>query len=287
MRLSSSPPTIGDSLTDVVEYYYRYLSRNADLASHFVQFKKRLADDPKAAEAEAVVFSLLRAEKLSPGLFEDVSTGGPDFRCTPQASGQFLVEVTSMDSNVVAHRSGLPARITGSRAGAYGLITDRLLSEAKNKAPQLGRYKLPGVLAITTDHDFASLLLDRLAAEYLMTSAPQINVPFDGRPEFMSTDLRHSVFCRPNGLVDGDGVPTIVPCRQSISAILLIAIHHYEVTVLGLLHPNPSYAFDPLWFQKVPFVRFQTFPTAKNIATEWVPSSTGEDVAVFRHRRIR
>jgi hypothetical protein len=56
---------------------------------------------------------------------------------------------------------------------------------------------VPTVLAITSDHAFASILMDKLAAEYLMTSAPQINVPIGGGREYMSTDLKHSVFQRP------------------------------------------------------------------------------------------
>lgn len=188
-------PATGDTVDEVVDYYYRYLARNSDLTVLFGQFKKRLHIDPQAATAEAIVFSLLRAEKLHPELFEDPVSGGPDFRCNPNAP--FLVEVTSLDSAVVSKRSGLPASISGPGGGAFGQITDRLLSEAKNKAPQLGRYPLPGVLAITSDHAFSSILLDRLAAEYLMTSAPQFNVPLGGGPHYMTTDLKHAVFYRP------------------------------------------------------------------------------------------
>jgi hypothetical protein len=86
--------------------------------------------------------------------------------------------------------------ITRSCGGAFGLITDRLLSQAKDKAPQLGRFQLTGVLAIASDHVFASILLDRRAAEYLMTSVPQFNVPLDGRPTYTTTDLKHAIFYR-------------------------------------------------------------------------------------------
>jgi hypothetical protein len=60
-------------------------------------------------------------------------------------------------------------------------VSDRLPSEATNKARQLGRHNLPRVLAILSDHVFASILLDRLAAECLMTSASLINVPLNGK----------------------------------------------------------------------------------------------------------
>jgi hypothetical protein len=193
MRQTQAPHNMGDTVRDVLEYYRCYLSRNRHLADHCTQFLKRENSDPQAAEAEAVVFSWLRAEKLEPRLFEDTGTGGPDFLCTPSGSDRFLVEGTSLDTEMVSERSRLPAKITGRGVGAFGLITDKLKAKAQNKASQLAGHGLPTVLAITSDDAFASILLDRLAAEYLMTSAPQINVPLGGGSTRMTTDLRHSV----------------------------------------------------------------------------------------------
>ena len=65
VRTNLTLPAMGDTV--VVDYYYRYLARNSDLAVPFEQFKKRLKSDPQAATPEAIVFSLLRAEKLQPG----------------------------------------------------------------------------------------------------------------------------------------------------------------------------------------------------------------------------
>ena len=66
VRTLPTRPAVGDTLDQVVEFYYRYLARNRDLAVHFGQFKKRLKADPQAATAEAIVFSHLRAESLHP-----------------------------------------------------------------------------------------------------------------------------------------------------------------------------------------------------------------------------
>jgi hypothetical protein len=277
----------GDTVNELVEFYYRYLGRNGGLEAHFDLFKNRYKSDPKAAIAEAVVFSLLWAEGLQPELFEDVSKGGPDFCIKSSPSETFLVEVTSLDSAMVSKRSGLPSSITRHGGGAFGLITDRLLSEAKNKAPQLGLHHLPGVLAITSDHAFASILLDGLAAEYLMTSAPQFNAPLDGRPTFTSTDLRHSVFYKPLRVVDTNGAPIIEPCRQSIAAILLMAIDAREVQVVGLLHPEAIYPFAPGWLPKVPFVKFRGQVSPTNIDTEWIQADASDRVATFPHRHIQ
>ena len=286
MQRSTAP--VGVSVDEIVERHWRFLSRNEQYALHFAQFKRRYQADRKSAEAEAIVFSLLRAEKLNPDIFEDPGTGGPDFRCDLSPGESFLVEVTSLDSASVSKKSGLPLRIDGAGGGAYGFITEKLLSAAKNKADQLGGRGSPGVLAITSDYDFAGLLLDRMAAEYLMTSAPQINVPLDGRPHYMTTDLRNAVFCS-TGLLDASGNLTIRPRRQSISAVLLIAIHPRESRVVGLLHPEPASPFDPLWLPRVPYLRFQHWPIIGNKApTEWIlgePDHHGS--ATFQHRLIR
>jgi hypothetical protein len=278
---------VGVSVDEIVERYWRFLSRNEQYALHFAQFKRRYQADRKSAEAEAIMFSLLRAEKLNPDIFEDPGTGGPDFRCDLSPGESFLVEVTSLDSASVSKKSGLPLRIDGAGGGAYGLITEKLLSAAKNKADQLGGHDSPGVLAITSDYDFAGLLLDRMAAEYLMTSAPQINVPLDGRPHYMTTDLRNAVFCNMS-LLDASGNPIISPRRRSISAILLIAIHSRESRVVGLLHPEPASPFDPHWLPRVPYLRFQHWPITGNKApTEWILGEPDHSSATFEHRLIR
>ena len=275
----------GTTIDEIVEYYWRFLSRNRRYDAHFEQFKKRLNADQKAAEAEAVVFSLLRAEKLSPDIFEDPGAGGPDFCCNRSPGEAFLLEVTSLDSTSLSKKSGLPLSVTGEGGGAFGLITDKLLSEAKNKAPQLGGHSLPAVLAIASDYDFAGILLDRFAAEYLMTSAPRINVPLKGGPSYTTTDLRHAVFCRP-GLLNVSGEQMISPCRQSISAIFLVTIYSRDVKIVGLLHPEAARPFNPRWFPKIPYVRFKHWPlTANNIATEWIHDTEFGD-ATFEHKRI-
>jgi hypothetical protein len=145
MRQTQEPHNKGDTVRDVLEYYRSYLSRNRDLADHCTQFLKRENSDPKAAEAEAVAFSWLRAEKLEPRLFEDSGTGGPDFLCTQSGCDRFLVEATSLDSEMVSERSGLQAQITGPGGGAFAFITDKLKAKAQSKAfPARGAWPCHG-----------------------------------------------------------------------------------------------------------------------------------------------
>ena len=278
---------MGDTLRDVLECYRSYLGRNRDLANHCTQFLRRENSDPKAAQAEAVVFSWLRAEKLEPRVFEDAGTGGPDFCGTHSGTNRFLVEATSLDSEMVEGRSGLPAEMRGAGGGAFALITEKLKAKAQGKAKQLSGKGMPTVLAITSDHAFASILMDKLAAEYLMTSAPQINVPIGGGREYMSTNLKDSVFQRSTGLIDASGAPIIKSSLRSISAILLASVDHRESRIVGLLHPDAANPFNPQWLPMVPFVKFAVVSPHTNIVTEWIQADDWPRVANFPHRCVR
>ena len=79
------------------------------------------------------------------------------------------------------------------------------------------------------------------------------------------TDLSMSVFMKPgaNG--------TILPARQSISAILLIGVHGRDSVVYGILHPEAAYPFNQGFLPKVPFIRIAKWPIVDGkIWTEWV-----------------
>src|ERR1019366_5335259 len=193
------------SVDQVVDSYWRFLARN-HYDAHLKRFKDRLKADQKAAEAEAIVFALLWSEKLHPDAYEDTGTGGPDFRCNPSPDEPFLVEATSLDSISLSNKSGLPLKLTGAGGQAFSLVTAKLRSAAQGKATQLGGHDMPGVLAITSAYDFAGLLMDRMAAHNLLTSDLQIRVPFgmSGESSYMTTDLRHAVFCRPT-ILDASG----------------------------------------------------------------------------------
>lgn len=284
MRNAQAPQNPADTLRDVLEGYRTYLGSNRDLANHCSQFLERERNYPVAAQAEAAVFSWLRAEKLEPVIYENPSTGGPDFKATHAKANQFLVEATSIDSDVVAERSGLPAVITRAGHGAYAYITEKLKKKAQDKATQLSGQDLPTVLAITSNHAFATILMDGSAAERLMTSEPQINFPIGGGEGYMSTDLRHSVFLRQSSLLDPAGAPIIKPALRSIGAILLIALGHEGLQVAGLLNPDATNTFEPRWLANVPFVKFASVFPHQNVAIEWVQADGRQRAASFQHR---
>jgi hypothetical protein len=130
-------------------------------------------------------------------------------------------------------------------------------------------------------HPAASLLLGTLAAKWMLLSNPVIRVPIavSGEPTGATqavTDLRYSVFFEPQ-----DGV--IVPMRQSVSAILLVALWEKQSEIVGLFHPEPMALLDYRVFRQVPFLRVE-WPLSNPVGLEWIvgdPSPRRID-----HRRV-
>jgi hypothetical protein len=230
-------------------------------------FKKRLAADPEAAEAEAAVFSFLRQAGVNPQPDEDPSLGGLDFLCHPKDAGSFHVEVTSISIATVTKHSGLKHPIVANAAQGFSMITSQLLNEAVNKAPQLKGKPGARVLAICTQHQWGDILCGTRAAENLLAGDSKIVVPIGkgAVASYVALDLKNSAFFRFD-----KGRISVEPARQSISAILLIAFGPDGSSVVGLLHPAPAIPFDPSLLPKVPFVKVKTWPLGANLSGEWV-----------------
>ncbi len=111
-----------------------------------------------------------------------------------------------------------------------------------------------------------------MAAESLLVSDQKIVVTINQpNPDSeLVTDLRESVFFR----FSANG--TIEPCRQSISAILLVQIFDDECRVVGILNPMPSVEFAISLLPSMPFVRVNPWPIQQNrIFTEWTIHNPG------------
>jgi hypothetical protein len=256
------------SLKDVIQAYTVFLE--VCYPGHCKAFKQRLKNDPSAARAEAAVFSWLRARGFEPFINESQTRGGIDYICLPGKSDSFFIEVTSLNEDAVAIRSGWPDELTET-ARFFEMITPQLSSKAQKKAHQLGLApcNIPKILTICLEHVGASALLGPLAAKWLMVSQPKIQVPIavgEGQPapSRLSTDLKTAAFF---GFENG----AIIPLRQSISAILLVAIWDNQLEVVGMLHPQPVIALNYYLFGDVPFLRVATWPIRESVIhTEWV-----------------
>jgi hypothetical protein len=193
-----------------------------------------------------------------------------------------MVEVTCLEGEAVATQSGWPNEVPeGVTGGSFGMITHMLRTKASEKTPQLSGYEMSRILAITTEHVAADVLLGPYGAETFLTSDTKITVPLrepiDGKV-YLTTDLKDSVFFRvKNGVVES--------CRRSISAILLISIFADKSLVVGILHPDPQYQFPIKLLPSVPFLRMQKWPPENHgIETEWVIHSP--KLAEFYHHEV-
>jgi len=244
-ELGYSIPTPDDILLSYEKYLKQYYPRKHK------SFESLMTKHRESAKAEAVVFSMLRQFGLDPEPIEETDQASMDFLCNKNGEN-FSVEVTHITREMMSKHTGIPCEPI-KFAGSFHLPTEALQSAAKNKAFQMSSGgNSPRVLAITTDHHFP---IDAGVANEFMYGRTDILVPIldsDGKPELIS-GLKESVFFRFNN----DGIE---PCRQSISAILLINIKLDCCTVIGLLHPEPAVALPISFFKGVPFLKIKKWP---------------------------
>jgi hypothetical protein len=274
-----------NTISEVVESYKTFLQ--VKYPTQYTTYCNRLTSNPEGARGEAIIFSLLRTSLLRFSLFnnevmiaEDTTTGGADFLVTSGQS-KFITEVSCLQAGSVASQSGIKNEVKDGSCVWFGLITHKLRTKVSNKAPQVARYKMPRVIAITCEHICSDLLLGPDGAESLLSSETKIAVPIgDQRHDntALVTDLRDSVFFRfKNGAVE--------PCRQSVSAVLLVSIFDDKSLIVGVLHPDPKYPFPISLLPTVPFLRLNKWPPENNvIEKEWVIHTP--EVAEFYHRNV-
>lgn len=214
--------------------------------------------------AEAVAFGILQGLHLQPKIHDKVDQGGPDFLCMgsvlscgmrnlikPTSADNFVVEATSLNPDAVERQSGIPNALDDLSGGFFRLLSKAICNKAKDKRKQLAHSAMPRVLAIASGHNGIAALFN------------------SGGAALALLDLKNSVFIK----LSNDKTQ-ILPCRQEISAILLIAIYRDKSEVYGLLHPAPQYPFDIRFFPKVPFIRITNWPLADEmISPKWVPST--------------
>lgn len=256
----------GDTLDQIVKAYAEFLEVCA--RDQHRLFQLRVKNDLDAARSEAAIFSWLRAEGLCPGVHEVPGQMGADFPCSPPAAGAILVEVTCLNATAVTTKSGWTNKLD-KIAGHLAMVTPQLMVKAGSKVRQLSAAPagIPGIVAICLVHPAASLLLSTLAAKWMLLSDPVIRVPIAVSGEVTGatqavTDLRYSVFFEPQ-----DGV--IVPVRQSVSAILLVALWEEQSEIVGLLHPKPMTFLNYRIFQQVPFLRVE-WPLTNPVGLDWI-----------------
>jgi hypothetical protein len=262
------------NIEGVIQSYAEYLHEAHQPT--FDRFEILRASDREAALAEAIVFRMLQTLQVRPEVHDQPQIGGADFICycprgplrKPVPEDRFVVEATSLSLDAVTNRSGIPNEVPDDiSGGAFGLITQNIVNKAKAKAQQLGYYPMPRVLAIASSHAAIAALFNSATAMWALVSdihwRQEIGSDVVDTAEY--TNLDKSVFIRPGPH------GTIEACRQSISAILLVAVYGDRSEVYGILHPEPARPLHVDWLPKIPFVRISRWPIIDGkIFTEWV-----------------
>ena len=267
------------SISEVVKSYKTFLE--VKYPFHHGKFCRLLKESVESAKAEATIFSLMRSQFSQVKIAEDISSGGPDYHCVSD-DAEFIVEVTSLQTKAIAIQSGWANTLSDSgTVGSFAIITHMLRTKVSTKAAQVSDYPMPRVLVITCEHIGADFLIGPHGAETLLTSDTKIAVPINESQgeTYLATNLKDSVFFK---FKDGK----IESCRRSISAILLVSMLEDKSSIVGVLHPDPKYAFALDTLPTVPFLRLKNWPPEdEHIETEWVIRMPRP--ADFYHREVK
>jgi len=263
----------------IIDSYKTFLKANNPF--RYASYINLLKQNIESAKSEAVMFSIMKPIFHEVNIFENMSSGGPDFICNSNTNS-FVLEVTHLESKSVASQSGIniTTPVDGS-VNSISMITHMLRKKISSKADQISNYSMPRILAITCEHYLSDSFLGVIGAESLLTSDSKIcfssNKQIDETS--LSTDLKNSIFIRlKNGILES--------CRRSISAILLINLSDaYKSSIVGILHYDPIYSFSTNMLPTVPFLRIKKWPPInKYIELEW--SIDIPIAADFIHREI-
>jgi hypothetical protein len=263
------------SVEYVVESYSDYLQGLGKKL--WRRFQTARINAPESALAEAMVFRVLQASKVGPGVVDAPGVGGPDFSCLRGVPQEFLVEATSLLPERVTEKSNIPNRVPEDlEGGPFGLLTAQIDEAATKKLHQFKGIAVPGVLAIASSHFGSTILFDAPAAMHALISQPFWMIGKNG----MSTDLKHSLFLRTE---DGK----VVVKNRDISAVLLVAVGADRSYVCGALHPEPSNRFDSAALWEIPFVYLKDWPTKQNkLRTMWTLGTAPKSLEIL-HAAIR
>jgi hypothetical protein len=253
--------SLAGTISDVVQSYRHYLGSKANPDAALTRFNTLLVNNVAAAHAEAAVFDFLDLYQLQPRVFEDASTGGPDFECR-YGKQTFAVEVTSIGDDTLTRRSGMSnvvVEVAASFIDVPNLIRafDSCVS-AKTAKGQARVYTGPQVLAIVTTHVVSSIV--PLTIQSFATTA----------------------FCKGK---DGN----VTPARRAYALVLFVQITGDASFIAGAIHPEPVLPLSIEPFHRIPFARVSNWHhrTASRLMTEWVVSQPDAHKVIYLPIQLR
>jgi hypothetical protein len=231
-----------------------------------------LKTNPETAICEAKTRKLLSDHNVDVQPYEDLSQGGPDFKCSKNGK-TFYVETTCICVEAATKESGLyPINSPNVDDSGYKNMTEKFRSEICNKILQCSKVKAPRIVAIATLHSKASdCCIDEWAAQELLTATTYITHDINNNREpvgntYETTRLENSVFIRSKK----DSPNEIEHARNSVSAVLLCGFGSILPNVVGCLHPNPNHPFDRTLLPEIKFCRLAEGYKTGRLSVEWI-----------------
>lgn len=230
-----------------------------------------LKANPESALCEAMTYHSLIENGCSVEPFQDLSTGGVDFKCY-QGDKVFYVEVTCISREKVTKESGLSHMPQGGCY--YSPLTKTFWNEISQKVPQCSGLDAPCLIAIGTFHfQGGSVCFNDSKAEEILTGKSYVAMMFDtrigqvvGQP-YSETELESAVFIRPTKQQKGG----IEYARSPISGVLLCAYSGVPSRIVGVLHPNPNHLFERELLPKIKFGKLKDGYKKNGILdVEWI-----------------
>lgn len=257
--------------SEAIEEHRAWLKRSGE--RRLKKWEDLLKANPESAICEAKARKLLSDNGVDIRPYEDLSQGGPDFRCSKQGR-TFCAEITCMSIESVAKESGLnPFYSPDVDDCAHDYLTNKIRYEICNKTPQCAKAKAPCVVVIATLHSQASeCCFDEPAAEELLTATTYITRDLDTETHepigdaYEITRLENSAFIRPSKHYSN----WIEHARTPVSAVLLCGFGSFPPSVIACHHPNPNYPFDRTLPPQIKFCRLAGGYQAGPIEVEWI-----------------
>lgn len=238
------------------------------------QFRKTWRSNREGAICEALVAAYLHSRVGHIEPIEDLSFGGPDYRCTT-AGTAFYVEVTSLDTGSVERASWIPDN-PNWRGGSVGSLSRIMRTAVSNKVDQCSRRRdAPSLVALGILHSWVSMGIGRATARELLISDEAYVVPVSAdhpvpaEPGTFVTGLRNALFM----MAGAEGVETK---RQSVAGVLVFGLGRVPPPIIGVINRSAHRMFDPRLLPEIQFA--ETELVDGNVGLRWHNSSDTEEI---------
>jgi len=258
---------MNDELQAFADEHRQWLS--AFDAQYLANWERLLSADDESAMTEASVRRMLEHHGVLVEPNEDLhgNQQRPDFRCQ-QGDYKFYVEVTRISIDKATEKTGIAE--TPSDFSPFRPLNNSIFQACIGKAKQCGGMDAPVLLAIGTWHGFAAMTVFQkpmigmlLTGETKMTWNVDMTTGQQVGDTIQTTELYSAAFLKP------DNTQAIGYARSSISGLLLCSVGLASLKTLGVLHPNPTHAFDRSMLPGIEFGEVVINQHGQSLSVAW------------------